>query len=745
MSAPRRYAGLVLAALAMVTPGAGADNPLDACNVVWTSPSRDSSGSMPLGNGDIGLNVWVEPGGDLLFYLSKSDAWSENARLLKLGRVRVAWSPNPFGQSGGFRQELRLAEGEIAIRGSQAKAAIWVDANHPVVHLEFESRTPRSIRASLELWRTRERRLEGREIDSAYGLGGGPDPVIVSPDTVMSAPGDDIVWFHRNLRSVWPLTMRLQGLESLLDSKRDPLMNRTFGGLITGPGLRKGGPTILESVQPSRRHRISIYALTSLAPGVEAWWRELQGIRTRTESADIGQSRKAHRRWWSEFWERSWIRAHGTREAETATRGYTLQRFLNACAGRGAYPIKFNGSIFTVDAREPGETYDADYRRWGGPYWFQNTRLAYWPMLAAGDFDLMRPLFRMYLDALPLAKARTPLYFGHSGAFFPETMYFWGTYANTNYGWNRAGKPLSYVENTYIRYYWQGGLELIAMMLDYFAHTADDGFAKDTLLPLAGAIVDFYDRHYPRDANGRLRFQPASALETWHEAVNPMPEIAGLRAVLPRLAALAFVPAGQKAAWERLYRELPPIPTARRNGEEVLVAAEKLIGPIRNSENPELYAIFPYRLFGAGKPGLELARRSFERRRQKGTGGWYPDSILAAHLGLADTAASYVVENFSKPHPGSRFPAFWGPNFDWIPDQDHGCVAMIAFQSMLLQTQETKILILPAWPKAWDVEFRLRAPGGTTVEGDYRQGRLRHVRVTPAWRAKDLAIMEPQS
>ena len=31
------------------------------------------------------------------------------------------------------------------------------------------------------------------------------------------------------------------------------------------------------------------------------------------------------------------------------SRGYTLQRFIGACAGRGAFPIKFNGSIFTVD------------------------------------------------------------------------------------------------------------------------------------------------------------------------------------------------------------------------------------------------------------------------------------------------------------------------------------------------------------------------------------------------------------
>jgi hypothetical protein len=33
---------------------------------------------MPLGNGDITANVWVENnGGDLMMYIGKSDCWSE--------------------------------------------------------------------------------------------------------------------------------------------------------------------------------------------------------------------------------------------------------------------------------------------------------------------------------------------------------------------------------------------------------------------------------------------------------------------------------------------------------------------------------------------------------------------------------------------------------------------------------------------------------------------------------------------
>jgi len=50
-------------------------------NVVWDSPSTDFNGSMPIGNGDIGANVWVEDGGDLLFYISKTDAFCKGMYL----------------------------------------------------------------------------------------------------------------------------------------------------------------------------------------------------------------------------------------------------------------------------------------------------------------------------------------------------------------------------------------------------------------------------------------------------------------------------------------------------------------------------------------------------------------------------------------------------------------------------------------------------------------------------------------
>jgi hypothetical protein len=70
--------------------------PVAQYNIRWDSPSADCNGSMPIGNGDIGANVWVEDGGDLLFYIGKTDAREENARVVKVGQVRVRLRPNPF-------------------------------------------------------------------------------------------------------------------------------------------------------------------------------------------------------------------------------------------------------------------------------------------------------------------------------------------------------------------------------------------------------------------------------------------------------------------------------------------------------------------------------------------------------------------------------------------------------------------------------------------------------------------------
>lgn len=435
---------------------------------------------------------------------------------------------------------------------------------------------------------------------------------------------------------------------------------------------------------------------------------------------------------------------------------------MTVCAGRGAQPIKFNGSLFTVGHDLPADTsstsdkHDADYRAWGASYWNQNTRLIYWPLIASGDSDLLAPCFNMYVQALPLARDRTQKYFHHEGAAFIETIYFWGLPNVNDFGWNNSGTEL---QSEWMRYHIQGGLEVLAQMLDCYDNTQNAVFARDSLLPLADAVVTFYDQHWKRDANGKILMTPAQAIETYQvTAVNPTPDIAGLMNVLPRLLALspALTSDAERSLWEKVLNDLPPIPFGTTtkgklppkgmgdpDEKRVILPAEKYDVP-RNSENPELYTVFPYRIYGVGKGNLELARNTFSARLYHFNHCWGQDGMDAALLGLPDEAQEAVVREFTD-YCNQRFQWFWAKNNDWIPDMDNGGAGMTTLQLMLMQCDGKRIQLLPAWPADWTADFKLHAPFLTTVEGHVEHGKVTKLKVVPANRAKDVVVVGSQN
>ncbi len=704
----------------------------DEENVLWHSPSENSLGSMPAGNGDLGINLWVEQSGDLLFYLSKTDTWNENSRLFKLGRIRLSLSPNLFTAGNWFVQELKLKDGVIHIEGGNKKNPVsidvWVDANHPVVEMKVKSSGLVEGKVSLEIWRDHRRQVTSKKEVYSFPATGAPD-LFIEPDTIIESD-NRLVWAHRNLHSIWTKNLELQALGEWTKDHSDPLLNRTFGGMILSKEMKKTDHQTLQTKQPLKEFSVSVFALTEQTKTLDEWTDSIKKIADYTRQVSAKNRFENHKKWWNSFWDRSYIRISTTDTSQIKTvqsinQGYCLQRYMNGCSGRGNFPIKFNGSIFTVDTKNlPGDNsgFDGDYRRWDGAYWFQNTRLPYWSMLAAGDFDLMLPLFKMYLNDLPLRKLATRKYYGHDGAFFPETFYFWGAYMNENYGLNREGKPDGLTDNLYIRRYWQGGLELSLMMLDYYSMTQNETFARETLIPFTAEILTFFDQHWQRDANDKIRFEPAQSLETWRVAVNPLPEIAGLRNVVSRLLQLNpdLQTKEHNELWKKIINDLPPIPIKEVNGKKVIAPAENC-AERQNTENPELYAVFPYRIFGIGKPHLDIGINTFNERGDKSTGGWVQNAIQAACLGLTNEAAGFVSANFAASNKNYRFPATWGPNYDWTPDQDHGSVTMIALQNMLLQTNENTVSVLPAWPEKWDVEFKLHTPGNSFIKGSYSE------------------------
>jgi hypothetical protein len=704
-------------------------------DTTWETLGTNENDSMPIGNGDLAANVWTEQNGDIVLLVAKSDSWSESGELLKLGRVRVQLTPNPFVGTANFTQALKLENASVQITSGANVLRIWADANQPVIHVEATLEHPATLQARLELWRA------------------------AKADMFLPAAGQ-VVECHFNLSSLYTNVLVQEHLQSVLNKYPDPLLHRCFGATLTGPGLISVDDHTLQS-SAEKDLRLNVVALTETAPSPQDWEKDLDSSTEKIEATSLDSAWDAHCHWWDDFWNRSWIHVTGDDDACRVSQGYIMQRYMMACSSRGAYPVKFNGGLFTVGHDMPdhqpqnNRNHNPDYRAWDGCYWNQNNRLLYWPLIETGDFDLLKPWFSMYLHAWPLGEDRARVYYHHGGALLPETMYFWGLPSLGDFGRNN---PITEIQSHWQRYHIQGTLEVISQMLDEYDMTRDIDFARTNIVPFADAIVTYYAEHWPRSPDEKIRMAPTQSLETYQlDAVNPTPDIAGLKSILPRLLTLPRQATfgAQRKFWAKTLADLPPIPLGRTangklppfgvgdtNGTLIIFPAEKY-GKTSNGENPELYVAFPYRLYGVGKPDLKLAKDTFAARRFPQDTCWGQDGTQASILGLTDVATKAVVAEFTD-YGDQRFPWFWKPGHDWIPDLDNGGSGMITLQNMLMQCDGERIQLLPAWPADWTTDFKLHAPYNTTVEGHVENGKITELKVTPSSRAKDVVVLPTQ-
>lgn len=926
----------------------------------WDSPAEDSTGAIPLGNGDIGLSVWATPEGEIRGYLAKTDAWDASGGLLRLGGIALNFSPNPFGKDSGFRQTFDPARAVVTFRNAKGfEAKVWVDANQPVVRIQVSAPEEVTARFQPTIWRTEQREITGPDLQATWWYMWGSsrsnssEIVISSPDVIADVGSQALSWYHRNEWSLWAFGFRHQNVP-IPDGAKDPLLHRTFGCFVSSPEMQRVERDELVTAAPVRSLSINVSALTAIAPTPEAWLAEAKALNERIGPVTETDWQK-HCEWWNAYWQRSYVvvkkapdaaeriaattdlplslgidseggngfvglisearvypralsaaevadlsyaipkdaTAHwnfkeysgqplddkisklkagivgkpvsalldgvlsarlngktafrvlsnpkvdlatgGTLEmliapqsfpeggsrlfdkaqvgtstgyvfdtypgnslrlitmagalaapscleagkwqrvvatfdadaqriyvdgklvaesqreakrsdqpfAQRLTSAYALQRYLSACSGRGAFPIRFNGSLFWGERHFVRDAPEAnpDWRMWSSDYWWQNTRLPYYPMLGSGDFDLMKPLFEMYSASLKTQEARTRSWFGCEGAFIAETATFWGMMSNGDYGFDRPSSlALGETKNELMRYYWQPGLEIAFLMLDYYDFTGDREFLTSQVFPWADSVLRFYLTRFPRDERGLLEIAPAQSLETWNDTVNPVPDVAGLGRVSERLLAMPeeLVPDSLRKTCLDVRKALPPLADREADGKRVIGFAEEVRGARTNEENPELYTVFPYRVFGVGRPDLEKARNTYFARLTKTHFGWHQSGMQAACLGLRDEVASILASNLDRNNPRFRFPIMWGPHFDWVPDQCHGGNLVNTLQTALITFDGDKIYLGAGVPLDWDVDFKLHAPKRTTVTASIRQGKVTKLDVAPPERLSDV-------
>ncbi len=750
---------------------------LNNYNISWKTQSKNAGESMPCGGGDIGLNVWME-NNEVLFYIARSGHFDENNSMLKAGRVRMKIVPNPF-ENGSFTQELNLQDGYVSITGTKgphtAVIKIWVDVFKPVINVEVNSNKPVITEAAYESWRYNDRVIKGREgFQTSYkwALQG---EVKTGKDSIQFN-GSRVCFHHQNNEAtVFDVTVKQQGLDSVKDEIYNPLKGLVFGGLMEGDNMEANGTVAgvylgtnfkswkLKSRKPVKYQLLNVYLHTNQSP-IKTWEAELNKS-INLAKAQRNTSFQKTIQWWQQFWERSYIFINGDKSNDTSqpwqvARNYQLMRYMLACNAYGKYPTKFNGGLFTWDPAltDSGIKATPDFRNWGGgTHTAQNQRLVYFPMIKSGDFDLLKPQLTFYTNLLKTAELRSRLYWGHNGACFAEQLENFGLPNPAEYGWKRPpgfDKGLEY--NAWLEYEWDTVLEFCLMMLETERYT---GTTIKEYIPFIESCLTFFNEHYQYlakqrgskafDAEGHLVLYPGSGAETYKMAYNSTSTIAALQTILERLLNLSanYLSNEKRKEWTLMLTRIPPINFAEFKGAKTIAPA-RLWERINNTEPSQLYPVFPWGMYGVGKPDLAVAINTYKldtnALKFRSHVGWKQDNIFAARLGLTGEATRLTLLKLQN--APRRFPAFWGPGFDWTPDHNWGGSGMIGLQEMLIQTDEEKIFLLPAWPKHWDVHFKLHAPFKTTVEAEVKDGKLRLLKVVPEWRKKDIVILtEPES
>ena len=725
---------------------------------------------MPLGGGDIGLNVWVEKG-DLYFYFSRSGTFDEHSTLLKLGRVKVSLTPNPFKDNEGFHQELVLKDGYITIKQNDTKIKLWVDVFKPVIHLDLDSNIPLKMTASYESWRHKNRDSKGKA-NNANSYKWAPQGEIVTFKDSLAFENNGVKFYHRNReQTVFDVAVKQQKMESVKDKMMNPLGNLTFGGFMQGENLKPDGTYSgkyqdtdfkgfsLSSIKPSKKQSLAIYLQTNQSADATVWQKELNNQISNYKK----QSKKAEKNtqnWWNAFWNRSFIytqKSNSTAKDSVYQIGqnYQLFRYMLGCNAYGKYPTKFNGGLFTVDPvfTNPDLNFTPDFRNWGGgTMTAQNQRLVYFSMVKSGDFDMMKSQLDYYLSLQKNAELRSEIYWNHKGAAFTEQLENFGLPNPTEYEWKRPADYDPGMEyNAWLEYEWDTVFEFCQMMLQQ-KEFANEDIQKYN--PFIISCVRFFDEHYQYlakergrkalDANGHLILYPGSGAETYKMAYNSNSTISALQIITKQLLNLS----GKELSKEELdylkgfQTRIPPLNFRTFDGHTTLAPA-KSWERVNNTEVPQLYPVYPWGIYGIGKPDLEVARNTWnydtDAIKFRSHIGWKQDNIFAARLGLTNEAAKYNLLKMAN--SDRRFPAFWGPGYDWVPDHNWGGSGMIGMQEMLLQEANGKLYLFPAWPKDWDVHFKLHASQNTTVEAELKNGTLKIIKVVPEERKQDIINM----
>jgi len=734
--------------------------------IVMTEPAARPVEGIPLGNGRMGTLVWTTPG-SVEFQINRVDVFTVNRHTAGAhfpgqtdygggsARVSIAVCGEPFRPGPHFSQWLSMADARCEVRGEGVRIACWVAAEDDVLVVEVtdEHESPQPIKVQLTMWREPEVNNGGHTATYTWCRGKGHVTIV---QTFREAEH-----FCTSAVAVMSTAVNAQILEADATSR-----------ILRLPPAR-GSHVVLIASAASMDERSDTGAVAE---------RILAAI---AAPQAVAKAEARHRCWWREFWGRTCVRitspdGHG----EQAARDRELFLYHMVCTSRGAYPPKWNGSIFLTDG---------DARDWGTQFWLWTMEMLYWPLHAADACDLTEPFFEMYRQALPTMATAARQRWDANGFFLPETMPFDGPVelptdlvteyrqrflhdpagasvsqrlaSCCSYDWHLEAST-SRPDPAFAGYSWishvaSSGAELAVHAWWRYRYTGDHVWLATHAYPFLRGVVEFYRSLACRGDDGFWHIHGTNAHEDFWGVTDSIMDMAAIRGTVPlaiRAAEMLGEDTDLRGTWREFLAQLAPYPMGADPRARALTGgvladdawAAGLQGKVdgsHNAEDVQLTPIFPFEDWTLETHDAAMdtvARRTLAlapRHRAVLGGAMLPTAIrspIAAVRAGAGEELPAILESyraaFAPLQNGFSLFEQITPGYQAHSIEHLGLLTMI-LQEALLQSVSPRpsepevIRVFPAWPRAWDAEFRLLARGGFLVTAVIHGGEIQTVEI----------------
>lgn len=745
----------------------------EAADVILERPVSHPREGLPIGNGRMGTLVWTSPGA-VHFQINRVDVFATNktAQGPKAGptdycgacaRVTVRFGGTPFRDGPAFGQRLCLHPARCTVSGEGVTISCWVGADSDVLVVSITDRRdpPEALEVALEMWRPPLVRT-GRH-RAAYGFRQIPEGAAVVQAFTEAA--------HYCASAVAMRALRTAAAP-------------------TAPGEAGESPACDESAETARVLSLSACSRTRhiLVASAASWEEQVDAGQTATDTLDAASvpgalpaMEASHQQWWHEFWSRTHVEVTSPDgRAQQAARDRCLFLYHLAATSRGAYPPKWNGSIFATQG---------DSRDWGSQFWIWTTEMLYWPLHAADAADLCEPFFEMYRRQLPAAATAARQRWDAGGVFFPETAPFDGplelpqglvpeyrrlhlegqdnssvsaqlaAHCQFEYHLAMALYPADKFPHGYswISHITSSGAELAVHAWWRYRYTGDRAWLASHAYPLLRGVAEFYRSYCRRGGDGHWHICNTNAHEDFWGVTDSIWDLAAMRGALPlaiRAAGILNLDADLADHWRQFLAQLAPYPMGADPRARALTDGalddhawaagyRGLVDGSRNSGDVQITPIFPFEDWtlqtrevgqdAVAQRTLDLAPRHRTVLDGAASNTVIRSPIAAVRAGRGKELPA-LLERYRAAFPTqpNGFSLFEGPE---APSVEHLGLLTMTLQEALLQSVsphpgEPEIIhLFPAWPPGWDASFRLLARGGFLVSATMQDGQIGPVEI----------------